>query len=94
MPYTVVFRFEVLLEGDVQHVQKSKLRSVIEALQANPGVGKPLTGALMGYLSTRIGGSESLNIYHVNEATKIVEVIAMGQRKDSAVYDTATSRVD
>lgn len=90
--YNVVFRADVLIEGDVREVQKSKLRGVVEALRTDPTVGKPLTGPLMGYRSTRIGGSEARVVYRIIEDRAEVEVIAMGLRKNSEVYGRAARR--
>jgi len=91
--YTVVFWSEVIVEGDIRHVPKSKLRAAIEQVEQTPEVGKHLTGDLQGYRSTRIGGSVGRIIYRILEGEQRVEVVAMGQRKDDAVCDTAAGRV-
>ena len=93
MAYTVFFVSEVVTEGDIKNVQKAKLKGVIEQLEQTPEVGKPLTDDLVGWRSTRIGGSDGRVVYRIVEETKRVEVVAMGRRRASEVYNLASSRV-
>jgi mRNA-degrading endonuclease RelE of RelBE toxin-antitoxin system len=93
VPYTVVFWSEVITEGDISLVQKSKLRAAVDDLARNPEVGKPLVGPLMGCRRIRVGGSENRLVYRILEEQSKVEVIAIGRRRDDQVYKTATKRM-
>jgi len=62
----------------IQHEQPDKL-------------GKPLAGRLAGYRRIRTGSTRI--VYRVHAQTVEVLIVAIGQRRDSEVYQAAEKRV-
>ena len=55
-------------------------------------LGKPLSGALKGYRRIRTG--QTRIVYRVHAAKIEILIVAVGMRRDSEIYDSATDRVD
>jgi mRNA-degrading endonuclease RelE of RelBE toxin-antitoxin system len=92
----VVFRAEVIEQGELNLVPAAKLKEAIRRLKVTPEIGKPLARELAGCRSIRIEGSENRLVYRIHKAEAdgedTVEVLAIGRRRDDEVYDTAASR--
>jgi mRNA-degrading endonuclease RelE of RelBE toxin-antitoxin system len=88
----VSIRFEVIDEGELDLVPRGALKAAIRRIRDDPECGKPLTRALAGCRSVRVGGSENRLVYRVL-APDLVEVIGIGRRRDDEVYDEAATRV-
>jgi mRNA-degrading endonuclease RelE of RelBE toxin-antitoxin system len=89
----IVIREEAVESGELSSVSVSQLRKALRSLRDEPERGKPLTRALTGCRSIRIGGSENRLVYRYREDIDQVEVIAVGRRRANDVYDAATGRV-
>jgi Txe/YoeB family toxin of Txe-Axe toxin-antitoxin module len=63
-------------------------------IKADPECGKPLGGLLKGCRSVRVEGDKRL-VYRQGEINgrEVVEIIAIDQRRDNEVYDSAEKRV-
>lgn len=88
-----------MVASELKIVSPASLKEAVRRLERDPECGKPLGGKLAGCRSIRVEGSENRIVYRVrtkgsNGATDVeVEIIAIGRRRDDAVYDTAEKRV-
>lgn len=89
----VVIRSEVLAARELQLVPDAKLKEALRLLEREPTRGKPLTRELAGCRSLRIGGSETRLIYRLLERGQLVEVLAIGRRREGESHDTAARRM-
>lgn len=89
----VVIRREVLEDGETSLVSRAKLKQALRDLEWDPLSGKPLRRKLQGLRSIRLGGEKRL-VYRLlkHEGEEIVEVLAIGPRRDDEVYATAGKR--
>lgn len=63
-------------------------------IKANPDCGKPLGGIRKGCQSIRVEGDKRLVYRQVTvEGRAVVEIIAIDQRRDNEVYDSAEKRI-
>jgi mRNA-degrading endonuclease RelE of RelBE toxin-antitoxin system len=89
----VLFAEEVVLKGELASVRRDQLVTTVRRLARTPDAGKPLRGRLFGCRSVRVGGSENRLVYVHVAARDTVVILAIGRRRDNAVYETAASRV-
>jgi mRNA-degrading endonuclease RelE of RelBE toxin-antitoxin system len=89
---TVRFAEQVILERELELVRRDQLVAVVRQIRNDPTCGKPLRGPLAGCRSKRIGGSENRIVYHHRVEEDEVIILAIGRRRDDAVYDTAARR--
>ncbi len=87
----VVIRSEVITEGELETVPEAQLRATLRLLAQDPTRGKPLARSLRGCRSIRIVGAENRLVYRI--AGDQVVVLAIGRRRESAVYNVAERRV-
>lgn len=84
-------------EDELDFAPRDKLKKAVRRLEDNPEAGKPLQQALAGCRSLRLGGSENRIVYRIRQEAssdeQIVEVIAIGRRRDDEVYATAEGRL-
>lgn len=88
----MIFHSEVVTGDEIDFVTRASLKTAVRRLRDNPEVGKPLTRELAGCRSIRVEGSENRLVYRLVGDT--VQIIAIGRRRDDAVYETATGRLD
>lgn len=84
-------RREVIDSGELALVPQAKLKEALRLLERNPEAGKPLTRELAGFRSIRIEGSENRLVYRL--FNDVVEVLAIGRRRDSKVHVVAEKRL-
>lgn len=84
-------RREVIDNGELTLVSQAKLREALRLLERNPEAGKPLRRELAGCRSVRIEGSENRLVYRLTG--DVVEVLAIGRRRDSDVHSSAHKRI-
>lgn len=84
-------RREAIENGELGLVPQAKLKEALRSLADDPERGKVLTRGLAGCRSIRIEGSENRLVYR--QAGDIVEVLAIGRRRDSEVYEAAENRL-
>ncbi len=82
----VHFHEDVVLAREFDLVSRDILRKTLTKLKNNPEQGKPLSGRLAGLWSIRIDGDKRL-IYRIRREGLIVQVIAIGPRRDDEIYD-------
>jgi mRNA-degrading endonuclease RelE of RelBE toxin-antitoxin system len=90
-----VLRREVV-EDELDFAPRAQLKATLRALERDPLAGKPLSRALAGCRSVRIGGSENRLVYRVrgtDPETALVEVLAIGKRRESEAYNVAVTRL-
>ena len=85
----MVFREEVVDEGELDLVPREDLRRIVRSLRENPERGKPLSGTLVGCRSLHVGSDNRLVYRLVGE---MVEIIAIGRRRAEEVYEAAARR--
>jgi mRNA-degrading endonuclease RelE of RelBE toxin-antitoxin system len=88
----VRFAEQVILEREIELVQRAQLVAAIREIRDDPTCGKPLGGPLAGCRSKRVGGSENRIVYHHRVEQDEVIVLAIGRRRDDAVYRAAAHR--
>jgi mRNA-degrading endonuclease RelE of RelBE toxin-antitoxin system len=88
----VVFRAEIIEEGELKVVPLAKLKQAIRRLRSDPLAGKPLIRELAGHRSIRLGGSENRLVYHYDAKPDRVTVIAIERRREGEVYGIAAGR--
>ncbi len=91
--WTLSFHEEV--ETDLRSLGTTKAQRTLRAIQkklktAPLDYGKPLSGSLAGYHKLRVGDARI--VYRVNQDKVEVFVIAVGPRRNSEVYSTASRR--
>lgn len=83
--------------GDLRSLGKSEAAAVMKAIDSRirkgqpDQTGKPLSGELAGCRRLRIGAIRI--VYRVNARTGQVGILAVGPRRDDAVYLTAARRI-
>jgi mRNA-degrading endonuclease RelE of RelBE toxin-antitoxin system len=87
----VVIRVEVIESGEITLLPRNHLRGAIAKLSQRPDAGKPLTRKLKGCRSLRVGAFRI--VYRLRENGTVVEILAIGQRRDDEAYGTAGPRV-
>jgi mRNA interferase RelE/StbE len=87
----VVIRVEVVEGGELDLLPRDLLRGAIGKLEERPDCGKPLTRSLKGCRSLRVGACRI--VYRLRERGAVVEILAIGQRRDDEVYGAAEPRV-
>jgi mRNA-degrading endonuclease RelE of RelBE toxin-antitoxin system len=87
----VVIRVEVIEGGELSLLPMELLRGAIRKLEDRPDAGKPLTRSLKGCRSLRVGACRI--VYREREGGAVVEILAIGKRRDEEVYDAAEPRV-
>ena len=78
--------------GGVRHLSpdiKRAVRSALRNLCANPGAGEPLRGELQGLFKYRVRRFRI--VYQVNRQERVVEIIAVGHRRD--IYEEAAENL-
>jgi mRNA interferase RelE/StbE len=68
---------------------KRAVKSAIRTLSANPAAGEPLHGELRGLWKYRVRRFRV--VYEVDRARKVVEIIAVGHRRD--IYEEVAGLV-
>lgn len=95
MSWRVIYHEDVAT--DLQAIGQSEARIILKVIEKRIMHGEPdkLGKALMGQLAgcRRIRTGSTRIVYRVNKKTIEVLIIAVGQRKDSAVYAAAGSRI-
>lgn len=86
----VVVRREVIEAGEVELVPRAALVEAFRRLERDPEAGKPLVRELKGCRSLRLRGSENRLIYRLRD--DVVEILAIGRRRDSEVHGAAAAR--
>ncbi len=87
----VTIRREVWERGKLELVPRSQLKQALRGLERDPAKGKPLGRNLKGCRSIRIGGSENRLVYRLLE-NDVVEVLAIGRRRDQDAHQIAELR--
>jgi mRNA-degrading endonuclease RelE of RelBE toxin-antitoxin system len=87
----VVIRREVWEEGELDSVPRMQLKEALRRLERDSAAGKALGRELKGCRSIRLGGSENRLIYRILEGD-VVEVLAIGRRRDQEVHQVARLR--
>jgi mRNA-degrading endonuclease RelE of RelBE toxin-antitoxin system len=82
---------EVVTSGELSEVPRAQLTEALRRLERDPEWGKPLLRELRGCRSVRIGGSENRLIYRING--ELVEVLAVGRRREEEVHRDAERRL-
>ena len=83
--------------ADLQSIGQSEARIILKVIEKRikngelGKLGKTLSGQLAGCRRIRTGSTRI--VYRINADIIEVLIIAIGQRKDSAVYTTAGNRV-
>jgi len=75
-------------------VPRAKLKETLRELRRTPEAGKPLERALKGCRSIRPDGVANRVVYRLLEGGELVEILAIGRRRDSEIYDLASNRLD
>lgn len=88
----VAFRTELVEAGEDSLLTKDQLRKAVRRLEGDPECGKPLLRQLAGCRSIRVGGSENRLVYRYHHDGDLVEVIAIGRRREDEVYEAAAAR--
>ena len=88
-----MFRREVLDNQEDKLVAKGALREKVRELERNPETGKPLTRALFGCRTVRIGDCRLVYRVIRHDTGDMIEIIAIGRRRDDEIYDTAEARI-
>lgn len=80
---------------DLRGKVNAQLKAAVRKLRDNPDCGKILGGALKGCQSLRIEDSEKRVVYRQVESAgrTVVEIIAIDNRRDNEVYDSAEQRL-
>lgn len=86
---TVSAHLDVLKSREFDLLTKAQLREVERKLVAKPDYGKPLNGPLAGFYRLRVGDIRV--VYRIMAADQ-VQIVAIGPRRDDAVYKTAVKR--
>ncbi len=95
MTWNVIYHEEVA--ADLQAIGQSEARIILKVIEKRikngepDKLGKALSGQLAGCRRIRTGSTRI--VYRVNADVIEVLIVAVGQRKDSAVYTTAGNRV-
>jgi mRNA interferase RelE/StbE len=95
MNWRVIYHEEVVT--DLQTIGQSEARIILKVIEKRimhgepDKLGKALTGQLAGCRRIRTGSTRI--VYRVNKKTIEVLIVAVGQRKDSAVYAAAGGRI-
>lgn len=79
-----------MLEEELSIVSAGALKAALRKLEREPEAGKPLTGELRGCRSIRVEAENRL-VYRLHGS--MVEVLAIGRRRDSEAYNTAMGRI-
>ncbi len=95
MTWNVVYHADVA--ADLQAVGQSEARIILKVIEKRIVNGEPdklekaLSGQLAGCRRIRTGSTRI--VYRVNADVIEVLIVAVGQRKDSAVYTAAGTRI-
>jgi len=91
----VVVLEEVALSGELRLVSRAKLKDAFGRIGDRPELGKPLKRELAGCRRIHLGGGDHRLVYRETTmgGEDVVEVIAIGLRKDDQVYLTAAKRI-
>lgn len=95
MIWSVIYHEEVA--ADFQAIGQSEARIILKVIDQRirngepDKLGKALSGSLAGCRRIRTGSTRI--VYRVNAAVIEVLIVAVGQRRDSAVYTTAGDRM-
>jgi mRNA-degrading endonuclease RelE of RelBE toxin-antitoxin system len=73
-------------------VPASKLKEMLRRLEREPLAGKVLRAPLAGCRSVRVAG-ESRLVYRLLDEGELVEVLAIGRRRESEAYEVAGRRL-
>ncbi len=87
----VLIHREVVESGELDTVPRDHLVQALRRLETQPDWGKPLLRELKGCRSVRIGGSENRLVYKAHG--DVVEVLAVGRRRESEVHRDAERRL-
>jgi mRNA-degrading endonuclease RelE of RelBE toxin-antitoxin system len=88
-----MIRREVIERGELDLVPEAKLRQVFRPLERDPTCGKPLVRELAGCRSLRVAGAEDRLVYRSFEDGEVVEVLAIGRRREGEVHAVAEKRL-
>ena len=89
--YRVLFWPDVVLNQEAKLLTRSQQLDMVTAMETAPAAQKPLQGALRGYFRYRC--SDIRAVFRVDDSDKTVEVIVIGRRRESEVYDEAEKRL-
>ena len=95
MIWSVIYHEEVA--ADLQSIGQSEARVILKVIEKRikngepDKLGKALSGQLAGCRRIRTGSTRI--VYRVNADVIEVLIVAVGQRKDSAVYTAAGNRI-
>lgn len=95
MTWSVVYHHEVA--ADLQAIGQSEARIILKVIEKRiingepDKLGKALSGQLAGCRRIRTGSTRI--VYRINAEVIEVLIVAIGQRRDSAVYTAAGNRV-
>lgn len=89
----VTFRAEIQETEEFENVPRAKLKATVRRLRRDPEAGKPLERELAGCRSIRPDGVTNRVVYQILEDGALVEIIAIGRRRDDEVYNVAYGRL-
>lgn len=89
--YEVLFRAEVVADREFDVLNREQQREMVRTLSANPRQQKPLQGPLRGYYRYRCGSIRV--VFRADDDAETVTIVAIGQRRESEIYETAVKRV-
>lgn len=95
MTWSVIYHEDVA--ADLQAIGQSEARIILKVIEKRikngepDKLGKALSGQLAGCRRIRTGSTRI--VYRVNVEIIEVLIVAVGQRKDSVVYTTASDRI-
>jgi plasmid stabilization system protein ParE len=92
----VVFRAEVIEEGELGLVTPADLKVAIRTLRDNPERGKPLQRELAGCRSLRIEGTQKRLVYRIRrsaDSDPLVEILGIGPRREGEIHQTGRNRL-
>lgn len=87
----VLVHREAVESGELDSVPRDQLVQALRRLEREPEWGKPLIRELKGCRSVRLGGAENRLIYRLHG--DIVEVLAVGRRREAEVHADAEKRL-
>jgi mRNA-degrading endonuclease RelE of RelBE toxin-antitoxin system len=87
----VVVHVDAVMSGELREVPAHQLKQAFRRLEIDPTVGKPLVRELKGCRSIRVGGSENRLVYRIDG--DVVEVLAVGRRREGEIHSTAERRL-
>ena len=81
-----------MVEAELDAIPRAKLKATLRRLEENPEAGKPLIGPLQGCRRLRVGDVRIVYRVLTVDNEKVCEVLVIGKRRDSEVYEIAERR--